>query len=170
MKPTFCNSEEIILKPLTLIAGLNGSGKTKALKGIHSDWQNAPGVTVEYIAPTVEATMPDFNSHVSHVILENPEYGLHAWLQTLVGNHIVCHVRNGKKIVIETHSEHILNAIRIAVREKLLTPGSVALYWFARQPSGQVKTIEPKIDINGRIDQWPDGFFDEWDKALEKLL
>jgi predicted ATPase len=32
------------------------------------------------------------------------------------------------------------------------------------------KVISPKIDRNGRIDTWPDGFFDEWDNALNHLI
>jgi predicted ATPase len=28
----------------------------------------------------------------------------------------------------------------------------------------------PKLDSKGRIDQWPDGFFDENEKALRELL
>ena len=32
------------------------------------------------------------------------------------------------------------------------------------------KVISPRMDKNGRIDNWPDAFFDEWDKSLEALL
>ncbi|WP_223280272.1 DUF3696 domain-containing protein [Nostoc sp. PA-18-2419] len=30
--------------------------------------------------------------------------------------------------------------------------------------------MSPPIDKNGRIDRWPDGFFDEWDNSLTVLL
>jgi predicted ATPase len=30
--------------------------------------------------------------------------------------------------------------------------------------------LSPQIDRDGRIDQWPEGFFDEFDKSLEALL
>ncbi|WP_375341177.1 DUF3696 domain-containing protein [Okeania sp. SIO1I7] len=32
------------------------------------------------------------------------------------------------------------------------------------------EVISPQIDRNGRIDKWPEGFFDEWDNSLEALL
>ncbi|NET62664.1 MAG: DUF3696 domain-containing protein, partial [Symploca sp. SIO2E6] len=45
-------------------------------------------------------------------------------------------------------------------------------YFQRKEKLGQAVTevISPSIDRNGRIDQWPDGFFDEWDKSLEMLL
>ena len=27
-----------------------------------------------------------------------------------------------------------------------------------------------EVDENGRLDQWPEGFFDQWDKATSALL
>ena len=77
----------------------------------------------------------------------------------------------GIQIVVESHSDHILNGVRVAVREGLLSPEQLRLYFLERtsqQMSSHV--ISPRVDHNGRIDQWPDGFFDEWEKSLEKLL
>ena len=34
----------------------------------------------------------------------------------------------------------------------------------------EIEMEEIKIDSNGRIENWPKGFFDEWDIQLEKLL
>ena len=28
----------------------------------------------------------------------------------------------------------------------------------------------PQIYDNGRLDYWPDGFFDEWEKALDEII
>jgi hypothetical protein len=28
----------------------------------------------------------------------------------------------------------------------------------------------PQIDGDGHLDQWPEGFFDEWEKGLAELL
>ena len=54
-----------------------------------------------------------------------------------------------------------------------ILPDSVALHYFERSAvSDQLSSsiISPKIDKNGRLDRWPEGFFDEWDKSLEDLL
>lgn len=32
------------------------------------------------------------------------------------------------------------------------------------------EVVSPRIDRNGRIDQWPEGFFDTWDLTLNGLL
>jgi predicted ATPase len=79
----------------------------------------------------------------------------------------------GVQVVIETHSDHVLNGIRLAVHGGKLNPKDVQLHYFQRKnKKGQAFTdvVSPHIDRNGRIDQWPDGFFDEWDKSLDALL
>jgi predicted ATPase len=61
----------------------------------------------------------------------------------------------------------------LAVHGGKLEPNDVQLHYFDRQvKDGQavIEVISPRIDRNGRIDYWPDGFFDEWDKSLEALL
>lgn len=79
----------------------------------------------------------------------------------------------GVQVVIETHSDHVLNGIRLAVHSGKLEPEDVQLHYFQRQEKqGQIFTevVSPRIDRNGRIDRWPDGFFDEWEKNLITLL
>lgn len=75
--------------------------------------------------------------------------------------------------MIETHSDHVLNGIRLAVHGGKLAPHDVQLHYFERKKKDEqiyIEVVSPRIDRNGRIDRWPDGFFDEWDKSLEVLL
>ncbi|MCU0515594.1 MAG: DUF3696 domain-containing protein, partial [Oscillatoria sp. Prado101] len=54
-----------------------------------------------------------------------------------------------------------------------IDPKDVQLHFFQRrEENGQAlsEVVSPRIDRNGRIDRWPDGFFDEWDNSLEALL
>ncbi|MCI5150864.1 MAG: DUF3696 domain-containing protein, partial [Candidatus Electrothrix sp. MAN1_4] len=48
------------------------------------------------------------------------------------------------------------------------------LFFFLERDKGAAAhasaVISPEIDSNGRMSCWPDGFFDEWDRQLEKLL
>jgi predicted ATPase len=79
----------------------------------------------------------------------------------------------GIQVIVESHSDHILNGVRIAVRERILTPQHAKLFFFERgrwndQLSSRVAS--PNIDADGRIDEWPEGFFDEWEKSLLRLL
>ena len=49
----------------------------------------------------------------------------------------------------------------------------VRLLYFTRKADGDVSradVVKVEVDDNGRLDQWPDGFFDQWDKTLSALL
>ena len=107
------------------------------------------------------------------VLLENPEAHLHPKGQAQMGHLIARAVSAGVQIVLETHSDHILNGIRIAVREHILSSDKVALHFFTRTENFQQNGIafaSPKLDAFGRLDHWPENFFDEWDRSLDKLL
>ena len=79
----------------------------------------------------------------------------------------------GVQVIVESHSDHVLNGIRLAVYDSILEPEKVAISYFNRiEKDNRVQAIveTPIIDSNGRIDNWPDGFFDEWDASLTRLL
>ena len=107
------------------------------------------------------------------ILIENPEAHLHPKGQAKMGELLALAASCGVQIVVETHSDHVLNGIRLAVYGGKLDHKDVQLHYFDRQEKeGETVTevISPQIDRKGRIDQWPDGFFDEWDKSLEALL
>jgi len=105
------------------------------------------------------------------LLLENPEAHLHPRGQSQLGGLIAQAAQAGVQILVETHSDHILNGIRVAVHDNLLSHENLKLYYLTRQADANAAVvIEPKMDRHGRIDQWPDGFFDEWEKRLEQLL
>ena len=127
------------------------------------------GFGITYTLPVVVALLSA--SPGALVMLENPESHLHPQGQVKMGELMASAASCGIQVVVETHSDHILNGVRTAVRQGTLAPEQLRLYFLDRRPddiSSQV--ISPRVDQNGRIDQWPDGFFDEWDKSLEKLL
>lgn len=107
------------------------------------------------------------------ILIENPEAHLHPKGQAKMGELLALAASCGVQVVIETHSDHVLNGIRLAVHGGKLDPKDVQLHYFERkEKDGQAYTevVSPHIDRKGRIDQWPEGFFDEWDKSLEALL
>ncbi len=107
----------------------------------------------------------------SLILIENPEAHLHPKAQVAIGKFLAQAAAAGIQIIIETHSDHILNGIRIAAKQKDIAPESVALHFFDRAPqSNHTHRVSPQIDSDGRLDQWPDGFFDEWEKGLAELL
>ncbi len=76
----------------------------------------------------------------------------------------------GVQVIVETHSDHLLNGVRLAVHREMLQPEDIALHYFQRDPTSGSTIVSPKLDKNGRINEWPDGFFDEWEKNLTELL
>ncbi|HEV3317244.1 MAG TPA: DUF3696 domain-containing protein [Candidatus Angelobacter sp.] len=129
------------------------------------------GFGIMYALPVVTALLaakPD-----ALVLLENPEAHLHPRGQVKIAELAARAVASGVQVLIETHSDHILNGVRIAVHQDLLPPEKIQFHYFARVPGGpyvRTRISSPKIDAKGRFDVWPDGFFDETDRSLEILL
>jgi predicted ATPase len=129
------------------------------------------GFGITYTLPVLTALLASPSG--SLVLLENPEAHVHPRGQARLGELIARAVHGGVQVMVETHSDHVLNGTRIAIRRGLITPDDVVIQFFGRTPSsgGIVSHIQTmRVDANGRIANWPDGFFDEWDNALEALL
>jgi len=126
------------------------------------------GFGITYALPILVAVLSSQPGAL--VLIENPEAHLHPKGQSQMGKLLARAAHCGVQIVLETHSDHVLNGIRVAVHDGELAPEDVQIHFFQRQKDGQAQVLSPRIDRNGRIDQWPDGFFDEWDKSLESLI
>mgnify|MGYP006430308867 CR=1 FL=1 len=129
------------------------------------------GFGISYTLPIIVALLASEPGTL--LLLENPEAHLHPKGQAKIGELLALAASTGIQVVLETHSDHVLNGIRLSVRGGKLDPNDVQLHYFQREDiQGELKTevVSPHMDGNGRIDNWPDGFFDEWDKSLEALL
>lgn len=107
------------------------------------------------------------------LFLENPEAHLHPQGQAKIGELIALAAANGIQIIVETHSDHILNGVRLAIKKGMISPSQTNFLFFTGETIDERfkhYILKPKIDNNGRIDIWPDGFFDEWEKQLKKIL
>jgi predicted ATPase len=105
------------------------------------------------------------------ILLENPEAHLHPRGQALMGELFARAAAAGVQIVVESHSDHVLNGIRVAVRQERIAADQVSIHFFGRnEESGAHQLRSPQIDADGRISEWPADFFDEYEKSLEALL
>jgi len=105
------------------------------------------------------------------LLLENPEAHLHPQGQAALGELVARCASDGVQIIAETHSDHLLNGVRLAVKRRLLKNSDVALHYFSRSiETGEASVQSPAVLENGRLSNWPGGFFDQWDRDVDALL
>jgi len=129
------------------------------------------GFGISYLLPVLVAILS--SKPGSLILIENPEAHLHPKGQVQIGRLFALAAVNGIQIILETHSDHILNGARVAVREQLINKEQTNILFFTGdvvEDKFKHYILNPKIDDNGRIDYWPDGFFDEWEKQLINLM
>jgi predicted ATPase len=129
------------------------------------------GFGLTYALPVVTALLSSKPGDL--VIIENPEAHLHPSGQAMIGKLCAMTAESGVQIILESHSDHILNSIRVAIKKKILSPEHAAVYFFERDTNAKehkVDIVQPFIDENGRMDKRPNGFFDEWGKQLDQLI
>jgi len=127
------------------------------------------GFGITYSLPIVVAALMARKNTM--LIVENPEAHLHPASQSQMGQFLAQVASAGVQVVLETHSDHILNGVRIAVMNKLIDKESVDIQFFDRgSKTGETRVIKPKMYENGRLDSWPKGFFDQLELDLEKLI
>jgi predicted ATPase len=129
------------------------------------------GFGITYVLPILVAVLS--SKPGSLVLIENPEAHLHPRGQVRIGELLARAASVGIQIVVETHSDHVLNGIRLAVHDAAIEPSAITINYFSRiEDNGRVRALveSPILDKDGRMDRWPDGFFDEWEKSLGQLL
>ena len=98
------------------------------------------------------------------LVVENPEIHLHPAGQALMGQFMADVARAGIQVLVETHSDHVLNGIRRAVKTGHLAVDRIAIHFFRPRSDAQPQVVSPLMDDSGNIDSWPEGFFDQFDK------
>lgn len=108
------------------------------------------------------------------LIIDSPEAHLHPRGQSKIAQFLGKIAASGVQVVIETHSDHILNGIRIAISKGILASEDSNILFFSNNYDSTKKQIinyisNPIIDSKGNLSDWPDGFFDQYDQDLSIL-
>ncbi len=138
--------------------GLRTSRETEFHRPIHT------GVGLTQVLPIVVAALAESKDGI--MLIENPEVHLHPGGQALMGEFLADVARAGVQVIVETHSDHVLNGIRRAVRGERLLPEQVAIHFFNPKSEEREQVQSPMLDATGNIDFWPEGFFDQFDKDM----
>ena len=136
--------------------GLRTSDETNFLRPGHT------GFGLTQILPIVIAALAASPDDL--LLIENPEVHLHPAGQAMMGQFLADVAQAGVQVILETHSDHVLNGVRRAVKAERLEADRVAIHFFQPRGGNKAQVVSPMLDSSGRIDDWPDGFFDQFDK------
>lgn len=100
------------------------------------------------------------------LIIDSPEAHLHPQGQSQMGCFLATIAAAGVQVLVETHSDHILNGIRRAIGEhKILTAEQATVYFFDTNFS----PTNLEFTETGSIKSWPAGFFDQYQLDITAL-
>ena len=157
-------------------------------------WMGMQELDVEEIAPDIaaQATLPTLSNPKTHVtiadvgfgvsqilpviilglisnpedilLLEQPEIHLHPYAQGRLAELLVCFARTGRRILIETHSDHLINRLRRLIAEDTgnTLQNLVSILFVHPSDAGYGARVEA-LHVNefGLIDNWPPHFLAE---------
>ena len=103
------------------------------------------------------------------VVIDSPEAHLHPFGQSQMGKLLASFAASGIQIIVETHSDHLLNGVRLAVRESKLPAESLQIHFFQGATEAGHGVSQPVVGSGGEIYEWPTGFFDQGEKDLSRL-
>lgn len=140
-------------------------------RNVESEWMRPTnvGFGISHSLPIVLAGL--LANEGGMLIIDSPESHLHPKGQLAIGQFIAVIAESGVQVIVETHSDHVLNGIRLATKRSRVNAEHVKIYFFSDGEDSQSTKIDcPKLMQNGKLTSWPEGFFDQWQMALHELL
>ena len=138
------------------------------------------GLGISYVLPVLATLLTACPETI--IIIENPEAHIHPRGQAKLGELIARAAAFGIQVFVETHSDHVINGVRVAVRDGILKPEDVNIAFFERKEQLKEnpvddadteifsKVINIKVDVNGSLSEYPEDFMDEWNNQLMELM
>lgn len=128
----------------------------------------ATGFGITYVLPIIVQALAASMIKNSVLIVENPEAHLHPLSQSRLGKFLALASVNGVQVVLETHSEHIVDGCRIQIAREKQCENMKILFFEKKDNMSVCKNIN--IQDNGELEEWPEGFFDQKRADLRELL
>lgn len=136
-----------------------------------TEWGVVPTLTgfgISYILPVVVSGLRCSASPDSIFLVENPEAHLHPRAQSNMGQFLALLAMAGVQVIVETHSEHIIDGARYAVSAAGYSD-SMRVNFFENK-GDSIDIIPITVNTAGELSRWPEGFFDQKQRDLRKLL
>lgn len=104
-------------------------------------------------------------------IVENPEAHLHPSAQSKIAQ-FLCYIANaGVNVIVETHSDHIINGIQLATAKSEISNSLVTINFFDSEIDSIQPIVRPiSITNKGELSSWPRGFFDQTQIDFSELF
>lgn len=105
------------------------------------------------------------------IIIENPEIHLHPKAQSMLTEFFVMIANSGRQLVIESHSDHIFNGLRVSLYKDLIKLDDLSINFFTLTKDTFL-TDHTTVQLNhhARILNGQDLLFDQFDNDINALL
>lgn len=126
------------------------------------------GFGYSYILPIIVSGLIAQKGEI--LIIENPEAHLHPKAQSKLTKFLAKVAACGIQVFIESHSEHILNALRVVSVHKdyAIKNTDISVLYFQNDENKPVLPIH--INESGSIEFWPESFFDQEENDLSEIF
>jgi predicted ATPase len=129
---------------------------------------SAVGTGVSQLLPVLMAVLLTRRGEI--VVIEQPELHLNPALEKALATFLLDSARCGRQIVVETHSEHLVNRLRRHIAEGTEAEREAIGILFAQQTEGITQYHPAEISEIGGIVNWPPGFLDLGANEAKELL
>ena len=130
---------------------------------------NNIGFGITYVLPIIVSGL--IAQKGCMMIVENPEAHLHPSGQSRIGQFLGRIAGSGIQVVVETHSEHVINGVRLATLKKSISPKKVSILYFSQDTRAGTPKVEPiNVTIDNDLTKWPAGFFDQEQRDLAEII
>ncbi len=123
------------------------------------------GFGISYILPIIVSGL--IAEEGSIFIVENPEAHLHPYGQSKMGQFLAVVAASGVQVIVETHSEHLINGMRVRVAsiQGEIAHDAITINFFSKKidenENAQYDVRQISIDDSADLSAYPLGFFDQ---------
>ncbi|MBF0108648.1 MAG: DUF3696 domain-containing protein [Magnetococcales bacterium] len=154
-----------------ICAGLDAVGLRYLQGGYRNDWVRPAntGFGLTYCLPIVVAGL--LARPGSLFIVDSPEAHLHPAAQSAMGQFLARLAAQGIQVVIETHSDHIINGIRLAaVHPEHPFQSREAQFHFLDRNDDELRHHSITMTASGGLSEYPGRFFDQSEIDLRRII
>ncbi len=127
------------------------------------------GFGISYVLPILATGL--IAEKGSYMIVENPEAHLHPSAQSKIGRFLAVIAQAGVRVIVETHSDHVVNGIQIAAAKQEIASEMISINFFSQSEDSSYPIIENiHMSTSGELSSWPKGFFDQSQIDLAQLF